>query len=409
MKTAGRAIRTLLIALQALLVAVSLFESAVTVCGHLVRWRRRGPRPDPDARPRFGLIVCARNEQRVVGRLLHDLTNQSYPRELFEVVVVAHNCTDRTAEVAARSGFTVLSLHTARPGKSQAITAGLKQMSSATDYVGVFDADSRVTGEFLSALAARVGTEHAIQVESIPQRTDTWIGEGHGISRRARNVFWWRPRESLGLGTTISGSGFFLRTNLARELIPELRSITEDLELTAHLYASGYRVAYVSSAHVRMEETAKLKPMVRQRARWVRGHYRVLRHDWAAVAKRGVRGDVRALDIAIYMLFPTRVITRTAITGSTVGWALRLPFALPAGIVAAGMVSEWIVPAAIAFLARLVPRSAAGLKIALRQSFIGLLWFPIGAWAMATSRNRRWEPTPRAEVDEEEVDAAVSE
>ncbi len=40
------------------------------------------------------MVVCARNEQAVIGKLLDSLYAQDYPRDLFTLYVAADNCTD---------------------------------------------------------------------------------------------------------------------------------------------------------------------------------------------------------------------------------------------------------------------------------------------------------------------------
>ncbi|MES4791749.1 MAG: hypothetical protein C4321_01040, partial [Chloroflexota bacterium] len=82
---------------EAAALALSGYQSGVTLAGYL----RGHPmeRRDPEARwrPRFALVACARNEEAVIGRLVGDLFAQDYPAELRDVYVVAHNCSDGTA------------------------------------------------------------------------------------------------------------------------------------------------------------------------------------------------------------------------------------------------------------------------------------------------------------------------
>ena len=49
---------------------------------------------------KFGVIVSARNEEQVIGQLLDSIKKQNYPPELVRMLVVADNCTDRTADIA---------------------------------------------------------------------------------------------------------------------------------------------------------------------------------------------------------------------------------------------------------------------------------------------------------------------
>ena len=61
-------------------------------------------RPEPitaKKNHRFAVIIAARNESAVIANLIHSIKVQNYPQELIDVFVVADNCTDNTAQVAA--------------------------------------------------------------------------------------------------------------------------------------------------------------------------------------------------------------------------------------------------------------------------------------------------------------------
>lgn len=45
------------------------------------------------------VVVAARNEEKYIGRLLTTLVNQSYPQELYEVIIVDDRSSDRTAQI----------------------------------------------------------------------------------------------------------------------------------------------------------------------------------------------------------------------------------------------------------------------------------------------------------------------
>ena len=68
--------------------------------------RPEAPPPGPRTR-RLAVLVPAHNEAAVIGRLQRSLSLLTYPRELFDVFVVADNCTDRTAEIARDAGAIV--------------------------------------------------------------------------------------------------------------------------------------------------------------------------------------------------------------------------------------------------------------------------------------------------------------
>src|ERR1700692_2797836 len=53
---------------------------------------------------RFAVLVPAHNEELLLPRLLQSLAALEYPRSLYDVHVVADNCTDGTAAVALSAG-----------------------------------------------------------------------------------------------------------------------------------------------------------------------------------------------------------------------------------------------------------------------------------------------------------------
>ena len=46
----------------------------------------------------FAFIIAAWNERAVIGNLINSIKQQNYPAELIDVIVVANNCTDDTAQ-----------------------------------------------------------------------------------------------------------------------------------------------------------------------------------------------------------------------------------------------------------------------------------------------------------------------
>lgn len=56
---------------------------------------------------KFMAIIPAHNEESVIGNLVESLKNQDYPKELFDIYVIADNCTDRTKKFAEEAGAIV--------------------------------------------------------------------------------------------------------------------------------------------------------------------------------------------------------------------------------------------------------------------------------------------------------------
>ena len=53
---------------------------------------------------KYAILIPGRNEEAVIGNLIHSIKQQDYPQELLTIFVCADNCTDRTAEIARKNG-----------------------------------------------------------------------------------------------------------------------------------------------------------------------------------------------------------------------------------------------------------------------------------------------------------------
>src|SRR5665648_970874 len=70
----------------------------------------------------FAIVVAAHNEETVIGPLLENLLLLDYPKEYFDVFVVADNCTDKTAIIARNAGAIVhRRFNTEKRGKGYAL------------------------------------------------------------------------------------------------------------------------------------------------------------------------------------------------------------------------------------------------------------------------------------------------
>ena len=102
------------------------------------------------------VIIAARNEEHTLPRLIEDLSQQTYPKDLFEVIVVDDYSTDNTA--ALSKNFDGVRLRMILPdvppessSKKVAITSGI--MKAKGQLMVITDADCRVKKEWIETLS----------------------------------------------------------------------------------------------------------------------------------------------------------------------------------------------------------------------------------------------------------------
>jgi poly-beta-1,6-N-acetyl-D-glucosamine synthase len=134
------------------IIAALFITYAILIIYYWLSWKSI-----PDFQPsqqspstKISVIVPARNEEMHIETLLHSISNQTYPKELFEVIVVDDNSTDNTASLTWQFPFVKL-LTLKEQGlnshKKKAIEIGIA--ASSGDLIVTTDADCIVPPNWL--------------------------------------------------------------------------------------------------------------------------------------------------------------------------------------------------------------------------------------------------------------------
>lgn len=262
---------------------------------------------------RFAILIPAHEEELVIGRLLESVNQLDYPRELFEVHVIADHCSDQTSAIARNLGAAVYERNDPDPrGKSQSLNWLVQSLltskpQSAIDAFVVLDADSTVSRNFLQVMDLRLRSGSPL-IQSLVQIDDAG-SNGIGQLRALAYEFisHVRPlgRSALGLSAGLRGNGMCIERACAAQFHWDPESLTEDYELHARLLAAGMRVTFAPEAGVYTQLPHSLASGHTQSQRWERGRLDTMRHHVPSLLVSGVRQRSWAsIDGAIELLIP---------------------------------------------------------------------------------------------------------
>ena len=229
--------------------------------------------------PTFSIIVPAKDEEKVINRLLNSLLKLDYPDNKKEIVVVAEDgSTDKTVEICIQYAEQYsLQIRLIRQsdsnGKPSALNFALKHVKG--EIVAVFDADNVIEKDAL--LRAAEYFEDS-SIEALQGRSCS-INSGESMLSRfisyeeaVRYETYIKGKDVLGLFVPLTGSCYFVRKNVLNELGGwNDVSLSEDMELSARLAGKGYKTRYASDVRSWQENPSNFTQLYRQRTRWFRG------------------------------------------------------------------------------------------------------------------------------------------
>ncbi|HEX6170163.1 MAG TPA: glycosyltransferase [Chitinophagaceae bacterium] len=120
-------------------------------------WQELKPysQPGQEALIKISVIIPARNEEENIGKLLSSIERQTYPKHLYEVIIIDDHSTDNTATIVNTFSFAKLlrlESHNINSYKKKAIETGIAAASG--DLIVTTDADCIVQENWLRTIAA---------------------------------------------------------------------------------------------------------------------------------------------------------------------------------------------------------------------------------------------------------------
>lgn len=304
----------IMIPMQLIIVFFTLYYFFIAFFG---MWRHKEEKiltPDKT----FAVIVCAHNEEQVIGQLVENLHYLHYPDELYDIFVVADNCKDNTAEIARAKGALVYErFNDKQRGKGYAmewIFTKLFSLERKYDAVVVFDADNLVHPNFLAEMNSRLCKgEKVIQgYLDAKNPNDTWISGTFAISFWLVNHIWHLAKYQLGLSSVLGGTGMCIATDVLYRFGWGATCLTEDMEFTMKVLLKGIRTTWAHDAIVYDEKPLTFWQSWKQRRRWAQGHFDIAGRYIPKLIYEGIRQrNIIILDGVIHLLQPHFLILST--------------------------------------------------------------------------------------------------
>lgn len=284
---------------------VTLFAEVLLALA--IRKTKAAPELARDHARKLAILMPAHNEASILDGTIRAILPQL--GESDRLLVVADNCTDDTASIAAAAGAQVVVRHDLmRRGKGYALDFGVHHLApDAPDIVLIIDADC------LPAPGAIDRLVHACALSARPVQGLYLMhaGENASVQMRIAEFAWLiknqvRPTglHRLGLPCQLMGTGMAFPWSCISKIDLATGHLVEDLKLGIDLARAGTPPLFCPEALVTSEFPTSSAGLKSQRTRWEHGHLSLILSEgprllWHSAATLNLSTLALALDLTV--------------------------------------------------------------------------------------------------------------
>jgi cellulose synthase/poly-beta-1,6-N-acetylglucosamine synthase-like glycosyltransferase len=225
--------------------------------------------------PPVTLLIAAYNEEMVIADKIRNSLAIDYPKDLFQVIIVADGSTDKTPEIAkgfADQGVELL-YKPERRGKMAAINRAMPHARG--DIIVFSDANNYYEADTIRNLIRPFGNPEvgATTGAKVIDQGDGSLGASEGLYWKYES-FIKKQESQLGCCTSAAAEVLAIRKNLYSS--PPNNVINDDFYIAMQIVRSGYRLVYVPEAKSIEQVSLTAEDEITRRTRIVAGRFQAI-------------------------------------------------------------------------------------------------------------------------------------
>lgn len=272
----------------------SCYLFILTLFSLLPNWRRLSA----DATAKFAILLPVRNAEDCIEKVVRQLiTEQDYPGDLFDVVVIADNCTDSSAFTASFAGANVMEYKNDwKTGKGYALEWAFAELKKQDyDAYLIIDIDTQIDKKalrYLDAELSKGATAMQLSTKMIDAKS-SWKKRYLDIVFAGLNHLRPKGRHNLGLSCGITGNGFCFSDTLLDKLPYEAFECVEGLEYHYRMVLKNEKVRFIPRAKVAVKYVSHKRNNIRE---YEKHRQRIYRKYMPSLLKAALCGNFSAGD-----------------------------------------------------------------------------------------------------------------
>lgn len=269
--------------------------------------KQSSPEVDPVERPKTKVLIPAHNEAEQITEVLEVLRKQVTEQD--EIIVIADNCHDNTAELARSQGVTVLERENKSDrGKGYALDYAIQRIKAdPPEVLVILDGDCIIEPETIKNITCKaMATGRPVQSTYLMEQPEN-PSLKDSISMfaiKVKNLVRLLGLNRLGWHCLLTGSGMAFPWSLIEPISLAGSKTTDDMQLTVDLALAGSTPIFCERAFV-VGRLMKDQAAESQRSRWEHGHLEMILVEVPRLLKALITtGNFAALGLALDISIP---------------------------------------------------------------------------------------------------------
>lgn len=257
------------------------------------------------------VLIPGYKEDNVIVDVAKEALKQNYPKESFDVVIIADSFQPQTIAKLKALPIKLIEVSFDKSTKSKALNKAMSELPNDYDIALILDADNVMASDFVSKIndAFEAGFQ-IVQGHRVAKNTNTAFAVLDAISEELNNSIFRKGHRALGLSSALIGSGMAFDYQLFKKRMTKIHAIggfDKELELT--LLRDGYTIEYLNDALVYDEKVQKVEVFENQRKRWLSAQFIYFgRFFFSGVKEFFINANIDFFDKVYQMVSPPRVL-----------------------------------------------------------------------------------------------------
>lgn len=260
---------------------------------------------------KIAVLIPGYKEDSVIVEVAKDALKQDYPKEKFDVVIIADSFKTETIDELKLLPIILVEVSFEKSTKSKALNKAMATISDSYEIAVVLDADNLMAKNFLKMINQSFENGFkTVQGHRVAKNMNTNFAVLDAISEEINNHIYRLGHRAIGLSSALIGSGMAFDYAFFKNIMSRVDAVGGfDKELELRLLQNREKIEYLNDAIVLDEKVQKAEVFANQRKRWLSAQFVYFgRYFLPGLKDLFTKGNIDFMDKVYQMVQPPRII-----------------------------------------------------------------------------------------------------